>query len=298
MPTWKKILLEGDAIPAENVAAGAFPGNAYGFPGSISVGTISEAAEGAGVSVDGVLLKDGGARLPNAGAISARNAADTADVGVIKLNASDKVEFGALLAREGVADGLATLGSDGKVPSAQLPSLGTGDHGALTGLADDDHTQYELRSEKGVANGYASLGADGLVPTSQLPMSEWADWTPSVAQGVSVSVNVLEAKYSLVGKTLHWYCRLSVTGSGTSGQAIRLSGFPVAPAEPQYSLCGFMKASDVSGPTHYTGISYFESLSPLRTQTTRDGAGEIGSSPAWGLASGDVIQARGFYRVA
>jgi hypothetical protein len=29
---------------------------------------------------------------------------------------------------------------------------GVTDHGLLTGLGDDDHTQYQLRSEKGVAN--------------------------------------------------------------------------------------------------------------------------------------------------
>lgn len=45
---------------------------------------------------------------------------------------------------------------------------GVSDHGALTGLADDDHGQYQLRSEKGAASGYASLGAGGLVPVAQL----------------------------------------------------------------------------------------------------------------------------------
>ena len=86
---------------------------------------------------------------------------------------------------------------------------GTTDHGALTGLGDDDHTQYlnntrgdaryytktqldsgqldsryytetevntmlgsyQLTSEKGVAGGYASLDGGGKVPLSQLPSS-------------------------------------------------------------------------------------------------------------------------------
>lgn len=48
------------------------------------------------------------------------------------------------------------------------PDSGVTDHGALTGLADDDHPQYQKESEKGSANGYASLGAGGLVPMSQL----------------------------------------------------------------------------------------------------------------------------------
>ena len=45
---------------------------------------------------------------------------------------------------------------------------GTIDHGVLTGLSDDDHTQYQKESEKGAANGYASLGSDSLVPQDQL----------------------------------------------------------------------------------------------------------------------------------
>lgn len=40
---------------------------------------------------------------------------------------------------------------------------GVTDHGALTGLLDDDHTQYQLRSEKGSASGYAGLDASSVV---------------------------------------------------------------------------------------------------------------------------------------
>src|SRR5262245_49031508 len=40
---------------------------------------------------------------------------------------------------------------------------GVTDHGALTGLGDDDHTQYQLRTEKGAALGYAGLNGSSLV---------------------------------------------------------------------------------------------------------------------------------------
>ena len=46
---------------------------------------------------------------------------------------------------------------------------GGNDHGALTGLADDDHPQYQLRSEEGAANGYAGLNGSGVIPLTQLP---------------------------------------------------------------------------------------------------------------------------------
>jgi hypothetical protein len=48
----------------------------------------------------------------------------------------------------------ADLGADGKVPSAQLPSL-----------------NYIPTSAKATANGVASLGADGRIPEAQLPAS-------------------------------------------------------------------------------------------------------------------------------
>lgn len=46
---------------------------------------------------------------------------------------------------------------------------GVTDHGALTGLGDDDHTQYQLRSEKAAASGYASLNGSTQIPIAQIP---------------------------------------------------------------------------------------------------------------------------------
>ncbi len=52
------------------------------------------------------------------------------------------------------------------VLSAGTP--GTTDHGALSGLNDDDHTQYQLRSEQSQPNGYPSLDGSALVPSDEL----------------------------------------------------------------------------------------------------------------------------------
>lgn len=58
-----------------------------------------------------------------------------------------------------------------KLPPEVLPPGGGGvtDHGALTGLADDDHPQYQQEAEKGAASGYASLDATTKVPIAELP---------------------------------------------------------------------------------------------------------------------------------
>lgn len=67
-------------------------------------------------------------------------------------------EVGAIPTTEkGAANGVATLGADGKVPSAQLPSL-----------------DYVPTSEKGAANGVATLGADRKIPAEQLPTMDYA----------------------------------------------------------------------------------------------------------------------------
>ena len=41
--------------------------------------------------------------------------------------------------------------------------VGITDHGSLTGLADNDHPQYELVANAGAANGYATLDASQVV---------------------------------------------------------------------------------------------------------------------------------------
>ena len=114
-------------------------------------------------------------------------------------------EVGAIPTSEkGAASGVATLGADGKVPSAQLPSL-----------------DYVPTSEKGKASGVATLGTDGKVPTGQLPeissvktfvATLTTTWTENEDTGVksqSVPITGVLAKHT--AKVDHAY-----TGSGTS----------------------------------------------------------------------------------
>jgi len=94
-----------------------------------------------------------------------------------------------LLTSKGAANGIASLDASTKIPIAQVPtgttsttvSLGnhTHAHSALTGLSNDDHTQYHndtrgdarypLLSSKGAANGIASLDSGTKIPIAQVP---------------------------------------------------------------------------------------------------------------------------------
>lgn len=74
----------------------------------------------------------------------------------IKSNVTDKL---------GVASGIATLGTDGKLTSGQLPSIDK----TYVGLGNVTNEAQIPLSQKGVASGVATLGTDGRVPSSQLP---------------------------------------------------------------------------------------------------------------------------------
>lgn len=72
---------------------------------------------------------------------------------------------------KGAADGVATLGSDSKVPSSQLPDM-----------------DYIPTSAKGAANGVATLGPDGIIPSDQVGMRiERVTYTGTGKTGTNVS---------------------------------------------------------------------------------------------------------------
>lgn len=103
--------------------------------------------------------------------LKGRNALDSADVNIVKVNASDKLEFAS-------------------VPQVTSDASANNDltrKSYVTGLLGS----YQLTSEKGANSGYASLDAGGKVPASQLPSSimdykgTWAASTntPTLADG-------------------------------------------------------------------------------------------------------------------
>ncbi|WP_433858229.1 hypothetical protein [Streptomyces kronopolitis] len=94
------------------------------------------------------------------------------------------VNVGALAAStKGVANGVASLGADGKVPSAQLPTLA--DPNAVTSVNGQSGPTVTLTaanvgalatSTKGAVNGVASLDASGDVPIAQVPNVARNEW--------------------------------------------------------------------------------------------------------------------------
>lgn len=90
----------------------------------------------------------------------------------------------------GVANGVASLDGNGKVPSAQLPSM-----------------DYIPTDQKGAASGVASLDGSGKVPSSQLNLSDSVTSTSTTTMANSAAVKTAYDKASAAGTAIY--------GSGT-----------------------------------------------------------------------------------
>lgn len=149
----------------------------------------------------GGILNMGGNRITLLGPPSAGTDAATADyvANQIKTNVTDK---------KGAANGIASLGSTGKVPSSQLPSL-----------------NYIPTSQKGAANGVASLDSTGKIPASQVPAA-----SPATGTGTLSTTNGTitgDAKYYNVGGVCFVYISATLTKSNASNSMrISIDGLP------------------------------------------------------------------------
>lgn len=110
-----------------NVSLGADDVGAVAANAPITAGTATK------ITYDAKGLVTAGAQL---------TATDIPDLGTTYVKQTEK----------GAASGVATLGTDSKIPVSQIPTLG-----------------YIPTTEKGTASGVATLGEDGRVPSSQLP---------------------------------------------------------------------------------------------------------------------------------
>lgn len=118
-----------------------------------------------------------------------------------------------------------------------------------------------------------------------------ADWTPAVDQGGAVTVTVNAAKYIMVGNLVILLANLAVTGSGTGGNAIIVSGWDSAinPLAGWNGVpVGTCRITD-TGTTDYWGVCYHSSTTALRfiDSVTQ---GQIGANPSFALANGDFIR--------
>lgn len=131
-------------------------------------------------------------------------------------------------------------------------------------------------------------------------LGTWTTWTPTVTQSGSVTVTVNFAKYKIIDKVCFVSVRLTVTGSGTSGNDITIGGQPAAMQSVNTGAeaiigYGLVKRNGITfrvGDVVATGATSWKFI-------VDNDAYYLGSGgSAFGLAANDTININACYEVA
>jgi len=126
-------------------------------------------------------------------------------------------------------------------------------------------------------------------------VGRWISWTPVVTQGVVVTKTINYAKYIVKDGIVVLSCDLSMTSAGTAGNAIIISGIPIAPAHTGNFAVGSGNIS-VAG-TNYVVGAWAAGANNFRFQgwTTTN---YMGINPAITLANGSLLSFTATYEQA
>lgn len=138
---------------------------------------------------------------------------------------------------------------------------GAVDHGALTGLADDDHPQYQLRSGKDAASGYAGLTAGTKLNLAQMQEVMGAlDLSDISAKSGTGTTVLFQDTPTLLTPTIASFANanhshLNVAGGGTLDHGAALTGL-ADDDHTQYLLATGTRAGATAQAQDFTsGIS-------------------------------------------
>lgn len=127
----------------------------------------------------------------------------------------------------------------------------------------------------------------------------WVDFTPTMTQGVGLTITVTRARYMIMGKTAVVQMVLSITSAGTGGSSMVIASIPaaIAPAATGTNrICGTAHYSD-GGAVFYVGAVQATTSSTLQFRTNAS-TSEFGANPAVTAASGDTMSLNLSYEIA
>lgn len=128
-------------------------------------------------------------------------------------------------------------------------------------------------------------------------------WTPTVVQSGSVTVTNTASRYRRTGRWIEGYFYLTVTGSGSAGSPVIISGIPATASGPASLVIGTGGFSDAGTGNFYNpfGVALASTTSfDLRYSTgvTDPRLGVTGTVFPNGLAASDILQGTFAYEAA
>lgn len=118
----------------------------------------------------------------------------------------------------------------------------------------------------------------------------WESWTPTLTQSGTVTNTVTYGKYMRIQKLIIAQCHLSVTGSGTTNNAVKIS-LPITAATDADQVIGSGFIYDVSTTTIYNTSTQIDTTTTAVFYPDQTGSGLAwGQSPNLALANGDLIK--------
>lgn len=129
----------------------------------------------------------------------------------------------------------------------------------------------------------------------------WADpgtptWTPTLTQSGTVTKTVTFAEHLALGKLVWWSTILTVTGSGTSANAVTL-GLPVAARSGTSQKVGEGRIVDSGTAANTQNVTWWATsgASTCIALVSANAETGYGVAPANGLAANDLVIASGWY---
>jgi len=120
-------------------------------------------------------------------------------------------------------------------------------------------------------------------------------WTPAIAQNGARTVTITYAKYWRTGGLCYVECNVTITNAGTAGNAIILSGLPIAPITTGLCVGTFMYTD--AGTSLYVGAAYLQGVNDMEFYAHNLGSA-LGIAPSFATANTDVLRVSAFWPVS
>jgi hypothetical protein len=130
------------------------------------------------------------------------------------------------------------------------------------------------------------------------PSARWQTFAPSITQSVNVTFTTNYSKYMVEGNLCTFQCSLGVTSAGTASNKIVVSKPISSVGSHPNKTVGIATLIDASPFTTYVCSVRDPASGTLEFENDASAANVVGVTPAFTLASGDVISLSVSYEIA